>query len=134
VHTQKLYQSYKSFRPFTNQEAWFLFRVAAIGEAVGWSLLIAGITTERFLWHSHIPVTLAGRFHGTLFLIYIVAAVLLSPSLGWSFPRTVLAGLCSVPPYGSLIFEKIIGHSRSTTAFQGLHSMVSYKLLTTPKV
>jgi integral membrane protein len=127
---QILYRRYQSFRPFTDDEAWLLFKLAAIGEAVGWSLLIGGILTQHFLWPtSNIPVLLAGRIHGTLFLIYIIAAIVLAPSLGWSLPRTILAGLCSVPPYGTLAYEQLIAQARSAVAFRELSGVVGYKML-----
>jgi integral membrane protein len=101
---KKLLEGYKSFTPFTTHEAWFLFKLAAWGEAAGWTLLISGIICGKII-HNNIPVLITGQFHGILFLIYVAASIMLAPSLGWTLKRTLAAGLCSVPPYGSLVFE-----------------------------
>lgn len=98
-------KKFEENKVFTEDEAWFLFRIAAIAEAVGWTLLIAGIGLTRFVVHNQIPVQLAGRFHGMLFLLYMLAAVGLYPALRWPRWKAFIALLASVPPYGSLIFE-----------------------------
>lgn len=108
-----LLRKFEAARIFSEREAWMLFRLAAIGEAVGWSLLIAGILLKRFwLPHSNAPVLIAGQVHGTLFLIYVAAAGVLYASLGWSRKRMLVAGLASVPPYGSLVFERWAARKR----------------------
>ena len=128
MNLQIIYHSYKQFQPFTNQEAWFLFRLAAVGEAVGWTLLIGGITVHRFIWPgSQIPVLLAGRIHGTLFLLYIIATLVLAPSLRWSWPKIIVAGLCSVPPYGTLIFEQIMARHLALNEVKNLGNILFYK-------
>lgn len=108
-----LLQKWESFRPFTEQEAWGLFRLAAIGEAVGWTLLITGIAIEHF----HLPgqdyaVAIAGQIHGLLFFAYFGALTAGYSSLRW--PRwQMLVGLAAgVPPYGSIIFEQWAARAR----------------------
>lgn len=101
---KKILKNYKSFTPFTDSEAWLLFKLAAWGEAIGWTLLIIGIICQKII-HNNIPVLITGQFHGLLFLMYITAAIVLAPSMKWSLKRTLAAGLCAVPPYGSLAFE-----------------------------
>ena len=93
-------------RVFTEDEGWMLFRLAAIAEACGWTLLITGIACEHYVVPgNNIPVLIAGQLHGVLFLIYCTAAVGLYPTLHWPRRRMVAALLASVPPYGSLLFE-----------------------------
>lgn len=129
----KVWRAYRDFRPFTDAEAWFLFRVAAFTEAIGWTLLIIGILWQKYLTpHSNVPVLLAGRTHGTLFLIYIVAVLVLTPSLRWRFGRTLIAGLCSAPPYGSLLFEMYEAHRRRQAELSDLQGLVQYVLLSAP--
>lgn len=92
---------------FSEQEAWKLFRLAAFAEAVGWSLLIGGICLSRFVLHgNHDPITIAGQLHGLLFMTYLAACVVLAPSLHWSWYKSIVALAFSVPPYGSLLFER----------------------------
>jgi len=124
---KKLYAAYERFTPFTDEEAWTLFRLAAISEAVGWSLLIIGIACENLpVWWHEIPVQLAGRIHGMLFLLYVVAVLVLSPTLRWPWYRIIIAGLFSVPPYGSLMYELWSAERRQRHAFNHLFGFVGY--------
>ena len=127
---KRVLSGYRAFKPFKDEEAWLLFKLAAFGEAVGWSLLISGLLIKHF-WtpKSNIPVLLAGQTHGILFLIYIAASLVLAPSLSWSARRTIGAGLCSVPPYGSLIFELWAAHKRQISTVKKLSSLVVYRQL-----
>ncbi|HVW23576.1 MAG TPA: DUF3817 domain-containing protein [Candidatus Saccharimonadales bacterium] len=104
---------------FSNDEAWLLFRIAALGEAFGWTLLIIGITLERYLLPGNYwSVLLAGRIHGTLFFLYLLATLGLYPNLHWSRGRGLAALLASVPPYGSLIFERWASYRRQRRRLQ----------------
>ncbi|MBW4062049.1 DUF3817 domain-containing protein [Candidatus Saccharibacteria bacterium] len=92
---------------FTEAEAWSLFRIAAFGEAIGWTLLISGILINKYLTpHSYLPVQIAGKFHGTLFVIYLVGVIVIWPSLKKSKLMLVVAVAASVPPYGTLALEQ----------------------------
>jgi integral membrane protein len=103
---------------FTEEEGWMLFRVAAIAEACGWSLLITGIIIERYVLRGNqSPIIVAGRIHGILFLMYATAAGLY-PTLGWSRKRAIIALLASVPPFGSLIFEQWAANVRHVSQFK----------------
>lgn len=125
-----LFDKFEKSRPFSEDEAWFLFKVAAFSEAAGWTLLIIGIFSQRFLFHgSNTPVLLSGRIHGTLFLIYILASAGLYPSLGWSRWRGLAAAVASVPPYGSLLFEQWESHVRRTKAIKSQSSLVAFQYL-----
>jgi integral membrane protein len=109
-----LIKSYENFTPFTESEAWGLFRIAAIAEAIGWSMLIVGILLGQYVFvGSRVPVAIAGRIHGTLFLLYIAASILLYPSQGWSKRRTIISGFASIPPFGSLMFEQWAAYMRN---------------------
>jgi integral membrane protein len=96
---------YYSFRVFTKKEAWALFRLAAYGEAVGWTILIIGIILSHFL-DNNVPVLLAGNFHGIFYIFYFVMVILTAPCMDWKIKKTLVATICGVPPYGSLIFEQ----------------------------
>jgi integral membrane protein len=121
---------YEQFRPFTDSEAWWLFRLAAIGEAVGWSLLILGILFKQYIIIGNdIAVQIAGRIHGMLFLAYIAAVVVLYPSLGWGRGRTIIAGLASVPPYGSLMFEQWAAYGRRRSHLRQHTLLATYTVL-----
>lgn len=130
VSMQRWIQTYHNFRPFTDEEAWLLFRLAAFGEAVGWTVLISGILCKNYILHgNNAPVLIAGQIHGTLFLIYIAAAGVLSPSLRWTVPQTIGAGLASVPPYGSLLFEMTASHFRHQRQIAVQQTLAYYRFL-----
>lgn len=113
----KVIAAYNQTQWFTDREAWFLFRVAAFGEAIGWSGLIVGILFDHYRWPNHANVLLmAGRIHGMLFFIYIAAAAALSKSLNLTFRQFVLAVSASVPPYASLVFEQLLARDRRKAA------------------
>jgi integral membrane protein len=99
---------------FTESEAWGLFRLSAIGEACGWSLLISGIIL-RSIFHTNDPVIIAGQIHGMLFFCYAAASLGLYPNLRWSRKKAFIALLASVPPYGSLLFEQWASYKRDQT-------------------
>jgi integral membrane protein len=130
---QKMLNKFESARPFREDEAWLLFKIAAGAEAGGWSLLIIGISLKQFvLKGNNIPVLITGQLHGTIFLIYLVAAVGLFPSLGWSRRKAFFAALASVPPYGSLMFEQWAAHQRRRSKIR-LHSrLAAYSLILNP--
>jgi integral membrane protein len=114
---------------FTEREAWSVFRLAAIGEAVGWTLLISGILIARYATPgNNDAVLIAGQLHGTLFLIYLAAVVAVCGSLRWSPHFTLLAGLVSVPPYGTLIFEQWLAHRRRQEALKS-HRQVTVRAI-----
>jgi len=120
-------QIYQNFRPFSDHEAWALFKIAAYAEAVGWSLLIFGIIWESYIMPgSHEFVAVGGRIHGMLFVAYIGAVLAFAPSMRWSFPQTILGGLMSTPPYGSLLFEFFVSKQRSYKSAQTLFSSTLY--------
>lgn len=115
---------------FTEDEGWLLFRIAAFGEAIGWTLLIAGIACQRFLIPGDtIPVQIAGQFHGVLFLAYALSAAGLYPTLRWSRKRAIIALLASIPPFGSLLFERWAYATRRHAQFQTYTYCIAFSLL-----
>ena len=128
-------ERYSRFQPFKEYEAWAMFRIAAIAEAVGWTLLITGIVLKRTVFNgNNAPVAVSGRIHGTFFIVYIAACLVLYPSLRWSFGRALVAGLASVPPYGSLVMEQWEGRRRlARHGRQQLHFAV-YRTLATNQI
>jgi len=125
-----LLRRYESARPFTEAEAWLLYRIAAFAEACGWTLLIAGILIERYLTPGNdTAVLIAGNIHGTIFLCYFVAPIILYPSLGWSRLRALTALVSGVPPYGSLLFEQWAAHKRHAAGFKTYRHFLLYNSL-----
>jgi len=124
-----IFKKFERARPFTEQEAWTLFRVAALAEAGGWTLLIIGIGLKQYVLHGNdMPVLIAGQFHGMIFLSYLVAALGLYPSLKWPRWQAIVAAIASVPPYGSLVFELWAAHRRHQTAIETYRYSLGYTL------
>jgi integral membrane protein len=127
---RRVLKKFEKLQPFSDHEAWTLFRLAAIGEAGGWTLLITGIGLKQYALHgNNLPVLIAGQIHGTIFIIYIVAALGLYPSLGWSRGKAFVAGLASVPPYGSIIFEQWAAHRRNRNDMLVYRRCIAYAAL-----
>ena len=115
---------------FTEDESWMLFKIAAIAEACGWTLLIVGIGIERYILPgNHVSVLLAGRVHGLLFIVYLLAVVGLYPSLRWSRTKSIFALAASVPPYGTLLFEQWAQYMRNKSQFQIYSNVIIFSLI-----
>lgn len=127
-----LLQRFEAARPFTENEAWLLFRIAAFGEAIGWTLLIAGILIKHYLTPGNdTAVLIAGQIHGMIFFGYLVAALGLYPSLGWSRWRAIISLAASVPPYGTLLVEQYAAHKRSNNGFKTYRQFLVYNVIAT---
>jgi integral membrane protein len=127
-YMHELLKRFEVARPFTEAEAWMLFRLAAFSEAAGWTLLIAGILIKRFVMHGNdAAVLIAGQIHGMLFFAYFVAALGLYPSLSWSRWRALFAVIASVPPYGTLVIEQWAAHQRKNAGFKTYQDFLVYK-------
>lgn len=102
---------------FTEREAWNIFRLAAFGEAIGWTLLITGIIYKYFgLPNGSDVLKVLGQTHGTLFFAYFVGLLAVARSLRLSRRQFVMAAAMSVPPYGTLIYEKYLAYIRRREA------------------
>lgn len=121
---------FETARPFTEAEAWLLFRIAAVAEAIGWTLLIAGIMADRYLPRGgSSALLLAGRIHGMLFLLYCLASLGLYPSLSWPRLRGLFALAFSVPPYGTLLFERWAAAKRHNAGFRTYRQFLLYTII-----
>ena len=123
----QLLKQYERTRLFTEGEAWMLYRLAAFAEAIGWTLLIAGILIERYITPgNNTAVLIAGNIHGTIFLAYFAAPLVLYPSLGWSRYKVIGAVITGVPPYGTLLFEIYAAQRRKSHGFKSYRHYLLY--------
>jgi integral membrane protein len=100
-------------RPFSEREAWFLFKMAALGEAIGWALLVSGILVRHYHLPGHnIAVPITGQIHGTFFVIYFAILIATYSSLRWSRLKFLVAAGAGVMPFGTFIFEQWASHTR----------------------
>lgn len=83
-----------------------LFRLAAIAEAVSWTGLLIGMLFKYTMTHNAIGVHVFGPIHGALFLAFLVAVFRVRRPQGWSTVLTGVALFSSIPPYGTVVFER----------------------------
>lgn len=100
---------------FTDKEGWAIYRLAAFGETVGWSMLIGAIIYRSFdLPGYEIAIGLAGRFHGILFVLYFIGVLIAARSMGWGLLKITGALLAGIPPYTALVYEQLMAYVRKT--------------------
>lgn len=84
--------------------AWF--RAAAIAEAVSWLGLLIGMFVKYAVDGGDGGVAVFGRIHGVVVLVYVGTVLATSKRQRWSSRTLVLAVVASVPPFGSVVFER----------------------------
>ncbi len=91
----------------TRAESWVLwFRAVAVTEAISWIGLLVGMFVKYVLDQGERGVEVFGRVHGVVVLVYVAAALMTSRRQRW-IPQTLIASLlASVPPFGSIVFER----------------------------
>ncbi len=82
------------------------FRLLAMAEAVSWAGLLIGMLFKYVLSDNEIGVKVFGPIHGFVFVVYILAALLASVPQRWERRTTILALLASIPPFGTVLFER----------------------------
>lgn len=115
---------------FQEHEAWVLFKVTAIGEACGWSLLLYGIAAP----HYHLPgaifmLPLGGSVHGLLFLAYLGVILAGFTSLNWSWRKAVFAICMSVIPFATWAFESWCAARRREGALGSYRQIMAKPLI-----
>ncbi len=83
-----------------------LFAAVAIAEALSWAGLLTGMYFKYFTDAGELGVKIFGPLHGGIFVLYAVLALVVARALRWSLGTTVLALVCAVPPFASLVFEQ----------------------------
>jgi integral membrane protein len=82
------------------------FRAVAVTEAVSWAGLLVGMFFKYVVVHDAIGVHVFGPIHGVVFLGYLALALQLRSRQGWDGRTTFFALLASIPPFGSVVFER----------------------------
>ena len=110
---RRLQQVYDEMHWFSDEDAWKLFRIAAILEAVGWTLLISAIVSRHLgMSGADIAVSIAGTVHGVIVLVFFATLVATARSMAWG-PWRVGSGLVAGNiPYASVVFERLIARHR----------------------
>lgn len=82
-----------------------LFLVVASLEAVSWLGLLIGMYVKYGTEGGERGVQVFGPIHGALFLGYGLLTLLVARRLRWSLRLTLVALVCSIPPFATLVFE-----------------------------
>ena len=83
-----------------------LFAAVAIAEAVSWAMLLTGMLFKYVVVHNEIGVQIAGPIHGACFMAYLAVTVLQARAGGWKWWVTLIALICSIPPFATVVFER----------------------------
>jgi integral membrane protein len=90
------------------------FHAVALAEAVSWGALLVAMF---FKWvvqddpHTGIEggVPIAGPIHGAIFVAYVVTSLVAWRVFRWSPVTGLLALAAGVPPFCTLVFERVAG-------------------------
>ena len=83
------------------------FRAVAVVEAVSWTALLVAMFLKYVIDAPHeggVPVV--GGIHGAGFTLYVVSTLVTARRFRWSLGVTFLGLVASVPPFGSIVFER----------------------------
>ena len=82
------------------------FRLVATAEAVSWAGLLVGMLFKYVVADTEVGVQVFGPIHGAVFVLYVLTTLALFRRFGWSPLVTLVALAASVPPFGTLLFER----------------------------
>lgn len=82
------------------------FRLVAVAEALSWVGLLLGMFLKYVVDLGEGGVPVFGAVHGAVFVGYLLLALWVARPLGWSPGTVALALVASVPPFGSVVFER----------------------------
>lgn len=82
------------------------FRLVAIWEAITWLALLIAMFFKWVLGHEE-AIRIPGMVHGIAgFMLFVVVALATAWSLKWDLKTIFLALVSSVPPFGTIVFER----------------------------
>ncbi|WP_432278654.1 DUF3817 domain-containing protein [Nocardia carnea] len=82
------------------------FRFFAVLEAISWLGLLIGMAFKYLPEEGNeIGVKIFGPVHGTIFILFVLVALLAAREFEWNWKTTVLALLSSIPPFFTVLFE-----------------------------
>lgn len=82
------------------------FRLLALAEALSWTGLLIGMFFKYVAVGNDIGVKIFGPIHGAIFVAYLLVCLLVRSRLRWDGRTTFLALLASIPPFGTIVFER----------------------------
>lgn len=82
------------------------FKWISILEGISFLVLLLIAMPLKYIWQAPEMVQIVGMAHGILFVVYILGALLLYKSLGWTFKTLMIVCVSSVLPLGPFYVEK----------------------------
>jgi integral membrane protein len=82
------------------------FRLLALAEAVSWIGLLIGMFFKYVVVQNEIGVQIFGPIHGAIFVGYVIVTLAVRTTQRWGTRTTFLALLASIPPFGTVVFER----------------------------
>jgi integral membrane protein len=92
-------------RPASGAGVVTAFKLVAFAEAVSWLGLLLGMFFKYVVEAGEGGVRVFGPVHGTVFVAYLVVALLTARQQRWRIPTILLALAASVPPFCTAVFE-----------------------------
>lgn len=88
-----------------NFNARSLFRTVAFAEALSWAGLLIAMYVKYGPAQNPTGVRIFGMIHGIIFIGYVLTVLLVRERFAWSPKTFILAGLSSIPPFCTAVFE-----------------------------
>lgn len=82
-----------------------LFLLVATAEAISWAGLLIGMYVKYVADGGERGVQIFGPIHGGIFVAYVVLTLLVARLQRWSVRVILVALVCSIPPFATLVFE-----------------------------
>lgn len=82
------------------------FRAVAIAEAFSWAGLLVGMYVKWIAEASEIGVKIFGPVHGTLVIVYVLLAILVTVRQRWSLLTVFFALAATLPPFLTVVFDR----------------------------
>ncbi|WP_029088444.1 DUF3817 domain-containing protein [Brevibacterium album] len=84
------------------------FSIFAVGEAITWALLLAGMFLKYVTRTTEALVSIGGALHGFMFLAFVVATVYVGVSQKWRAGRVLMGLVSAVIPFATVPFEMVV--------------------------
>ena len=81
------------------------FRFIAVLEAITWLALLIAMFIKWVLGHTE-AVAVPGMVHGIVFVVFVIVSIVTAMSLKWTSKITLWALISSIPPFGTIVFER----------------------------
>jgi integral membrane protein len=82
------------------------FRIFALAEAISWAGLLLGMFFKYVVVQNEIGVKIFGPIHGMIFVGFVLVTLMAKEPQKWDARTLVLGLLSSIPPFGTVIFER----------------------------